>query len=178
MDKIFAKLSFQNFCAGELEIITRAGIKNEEREARLEILKTLCYHHNYLDMTEIRSLYAATMQKVERGVSQWNCSLAERLHNDLAFRASVTSREKEKEKQAAEKSKMTTPGSNSGSKKESKGAGVTDKIHFCGDYNKGSCIFEDHHPGKINGKDTYLYHVCVAQRRLVPGRAHFLCRTL
>ena len=36
------------------------------------------------------------MQKVERGVAQWNVGLADKLHADLAFRASVLGRERDK----------------------------------------------------------------------------------
>ena len=66
-DKVFAKLNFTNLCAGELELITRPGISNAERDARLAILTTLCYHYNYLDVTELKAQYGATMQRIERG---------------------------------------------------------------------------------------------------------------
>ena len=120
-DKLFAKLSFSQFCAGEIELILRNGITAEERTARLNILKTICYHHSYLDTAELKSLYHATMIKVERAASNWSVSLAEQLHGDLAFRASVMSREKERKLEEKSTSGGSQSKSNSGSNKKSEG---------------------------------------------------------
>ena len=53
MSKVKIKFSpncpFNLLCAGELEIIKRPDISNEERQARVEILNTICYHAAYLD---------------------------------------------------------------------------------------------------------------------------------
>ena len=164
-DKIFTKLTFSNFCAGELELIKRSGISQEEKDARISVLTTLCYHHSYLDITEIRAQYDATMKRVERGVASWKTLIeSDRLHNDLAFRASVLVREKVSDSKS-DKSKSSS-GQNAAAapynpaKKLDSSKASEAKVHFCADYNKGACIFEDHHPGKLNGKDTYLYHIC------------------
>ena len=84
------------------EKLTGMRIEAEERAARLEILATICYHHEYLDISELKQQYGATMQRVERGAAAWSDKLADRLHADLAFRASVNNR------QASEKTNKTT----------------------------------------------------------------------
>ena len=156
-DKIFSKLSFAQFCAGEIEVIKRQGIEAEERAARLEILATICYHHEYLDISELKQQYGATMQRVERGAAAWSDKLADRLHADLAFRASVNNR------QASEKTnKTTTPTSTPATKdKKVESKLPTEiKMHFCQDYNKGTCTFSDNHEGKIGNKEVTLFHLC------------------
>ena len=65
--RFFPKLSFPNFCAGELEIINRQGISKEEQQARLGILATICYHHAYLDVSELKNQYDAYYEKSRVG---------------------------------------------------------------------------------------------------------------
>ena len=84
-DKIFSKLNFALFCAGELELIRRPGILPEEKDARINVLLTLCYHHNYVSIDELKQQYAGTMQRIERGISKWEPSLAERLHHGFGL---------------------------------------------------------------------------------------------
>ena len=45
-DKVFSKLSFTNFVAGELELIRRVDISDKEKQARIDITETTisCYH--------------------------------------------------------------------------------------------------------------------------------------
>ena len=88
-------------------------------------------------------------------------SLAERLHNDLAFRALVLVRDKVADNNKASEranSKQTSSQSANPQSKKTEQTKSEQKIHYCPDYNKESCIFDDHHPGKLNGKD--LYHIC------------------
>ena len=63
---------------------------------RLEILTTLCYHHNYLDITKLRSQYDATMKRVECRQVGWSATLAEHLYSDLTLRATILGREHNK----------------------------------------------------------------------------------
>ena len=156
-DKVFNKLSFPLLCAGELELIQRPGVGQEEREARLKILLTLCYHSCYVDITELRAQYAGTLQRIERGLVKWSPDLADRLHSDLAFRASVLAREKTSIK--TDKPTPVASKTDSPKKQESK-LPVEGKIHYCADYNRGSCSFQDNHDGKMNGKDVLLWHLC------------------
>ena len=34
------------------------------------------------------------------------------------------------------------------------------KLHYCMDFNKGTCIHSDHHEGKLGNKDVTLFHFC------------------
>ena len=96
VDKSFAKLNFATFCAGELELIKHPGESEEDRQACVDIPLTLCYHYAYLPIEELKTQYdgISSMKSIERGRASWSNSLAERLHNNLAFRATVANREK------------------------------------------------------------------------------------
>ena len=163
-EKTFSKLPFHLLCVGELEIIRRTDLAMQEREARLAILNTLCYHCAYLDISKLKAQYDATMKKVERGASTWSVDLAEKLHMDLAFRASVINRESsgkevkvsKNDKKANSQDDFKTP---SGKKQESK-LPTEIKMHYCLDFNKGSCTFDDNHEGKFGNKEVTLFHLC------------------
>ena len=161
-EKIFDKLSFSNFCAGELEAISRPGIPADEKAARIGILKTICYHNSYLECSELKAQYGATMQRVERGLAVWNDALAERLHSDLAFRTGVIGRasvnnvksNSNKLDKIADKEKQ-----DKGASKRSESKLPTEvKLHYCLDFNKGSCSHSDHHDGKMGKLDVTLFH--------------------
>ena len=67
------------------------------------------------------------------------------LHSDLTFRATVNARKGE------------------GSKKQGKGEpkeGLGTKLIYCSEYNKGTCLFDDHHEGVFNKKTVTEWHVC------------------
>ena len=157
-DKVFSKLNFNLFCAGELETIKRPGISNAERAARLDILSTICYHSVYVSLEELKQQYHATMKRVERGVSQWNSSLASQLHQDLAFRASVSTRPSS-EKSSTEKNITSDRKDGQGKRSDSQPKSST-KVHYCADFNKGTCIHDDHHDGKFNKQEVTLFHFC------------------
>ena len=89
----FDSLNFNMMIAGEIEVITREGISNEEHEARLAIMKTLCYHKNYLSDEDLRTGYDQIMKRIKRGTQDWNEALGEHLHELLNYRANVILRE-------------------------------------------------------------------------------------
>ena len=153
-DKSFDRLSFPLFCAGELELIRRGGIQDVEKDARIDILMTLCYHSTYLSPDELKSQYRATLQRIERGAAKWGNDLAERLHTDLAFRASVLARKNESKSDKTD----NKPSVNKSSKGDT--AKTDHKFHYCADFNKGNCSFKDNHEGKLSGKDVTLWHIC------------------
>ena len=168
-DKIFSKLTFPQLCAGELEVVARLNSEADSHEikARLEILTTLCYHSAYLDISELKAQYDATMKRVERGAAQWTSNLADRLHHDLAFRAGVLVREnKKKSKSSSDSSKAQSQvseqkvGGGIGGVKSNSKLPTEVKMHYCQDYNKGSCIHPDNHEGKIGNRDVTLFHFC------------------
>ena len=160
MDKVFSKLSFTNLVAGEIELIKRLDIATDEREAHLEILLTLAYHHDYLDIAELKQQYDATMKRVERGAAKWNPMLAERLHQDLTFRASALAHDKEKSNTA--KSEAGTSNKTDARTTKQKWDKIPSeiKLHYCMEFNKGSCIQADYHNGKLGNKNVILFHFC------------------
>ena len=123
---------------------------------------TICYHNAYLEVSELKSQYVATMQRVERGIHAWSPAIAERLHNDLAFRASVVLREKDKQKGAKPETSSASNGKpDKPANKKSESKLPTDvKIHYCLDYQKGACPFKDNHEGKLGNKNVTLWHMC------------------
>ena len=79
MERVFDKLPFNLLVAGELENIVRLE-EGAEKGARLQIIKTICYHKNYLTDQDLRQGYDDTLKKVERGQEKWSMLLAEDLH--------------------------------------------------------------------------------------------------
>ena len=154
-DRLFKKLNFELFCTGELEIIRRPGIKLEEHEARLSILNTLCYHSKYVTVEELKSQYDATMKSIERGVAQWSNKLAEKLHSDLAFRASVINHDR---LITNDSDKFRNERKNEKSKKVADKAKI--KVYYCSDFNNESCIHSDHHNGRLGSCEVCLWHIC------------------
>ena len=59
--------------AGELELALQEGrsIMEEERKARLNIAKTICYHKQYLSDRDLRIGYDSILKKVEQGREKW-----------------------------------------------------------------------------------------------------------
>ena len=53
-NRVFLDLPFHLLVAGELELILQDHIKPVKRTARLHFLHMLCYHKQYLDISELR----------------------------------------------------------------------------------------------------------------------------
>ena len=148
----FDKLSFHNLVAGELEIILDETdkISVKEKEARLAILRAMSYHHEYLQIEELRDCYDSVMKEVEQGRSVWNRVLADKAHQFYEFRANLLTRESIA-RQAAAKNNSSTK----------KPKDINEKIVYCNKYNReGGCVFAGHHEGKFNSKIVKKWHVC------------------
>ena len=158
----FDKLSFHLLIAGELELITRKGIEQDEMEARLSILKTLCYHKKYLEDKELRDGYDQMMKRIERGTHEWDMVLGEHLHEYLAYRANVLLREKMVESQQTGFTKVETKKQQNERKgnHDIRDGAVNEKIIYCQDYNSRKCKFRDHHEGRFSGQKVTRFHIC------------------
>ena len=53
------------FCAGELEIIGNAKIKEVERSGRINLLKKIMYLNTSYDFKTLKSYYAACLNEIE-----------------------------------------------------------------------------------------------------------------
>ena len=93
-EKVFDKLNCNMLVAGELEIASMSDISEEEKQARICIAKTLCYHHKYLKDQDLRSGYDFVLKKVEQGVFNWRDNLSEKLHDHPDYRANAILRDK------------------------------------------------------------------------------------
>ena len=52
--KEFDALEFNLLIAGELELISLESIPEDERDARIEVAKTMCYHKKYFEDGNLR----------------------------------------------------------------------------------------------------------------------------
>ena len=148
--RVFNSLSFHFLVAGELEIINQDRLSKEERTARVRLLKTLCYHREYLDIAELRDQYDATFKTIERGEFDWVDvdELDRQLHTKLTFRATINARGKETGRQGGTREVKSEPGSDS------------NRIIYCQDFNMGKCPFTEHHEGIFSKKKVTKWHVC------------------
>ena len=154
--RVFSDLSFHFLVAGELELILQSELQSEERAARLHFLRTLCYHKEYLRVQDLKDQYDATLKNIERGLHNWSeyLFLDGQLHLNLTFRATVNARQAE----ASGSKVVAEPKEN---KKELVGKEPTaGKVVYCGDFNKKTCPFEDHHQGVFNKKHVTKWHIC------------------
>lgn len=157
--KKFDKLPFHHLVAGELEVISRRSCGEEERQARLGILKYLAYHFAYLDTMELREQYDAIMKRVERGELRWNNNLPRRIHKSLTFRRETIHAERQvtdgNTRSGDAKAKKVRQDKSEKSKKE-----VDDEVVYCADYNRGKCEFSTSHMGKWSGREVMKLHIC------------------
>ena len=167
--KVFDKLPFNLLIAGEMETISAPNITEQEAKARVEIAKTMCYHKNYLDDGEIRNGYDDIMKQVEQGAESWGPRLASKLHDYYVFRANVNLRTKMEEENYT---KVERKQSKTERKEETENKGETERIVYCQDYNKKTCIHTDHHKGRFMGKKTTKWHLCSKCLNVGEKRSH------
>ena len=65
-NRIFEDLSFHFLVAGEIELILQDKLHPIEKQAWLHFLQMLCYHREYLEVTDLRTQYNATLKNIER----------------------------------------------------------------------------------------------------------------
>ena len=154
----FDKLEFNILIAGELELIALHSIGEQEKAARIEVAKVLCYHKKYLDDANLRAGYDSIMKQVEQGVIDWDDSLGEKLHQLLDYRANVILRDKmnnegftKVEYKKPTERKSSTFSADSGNK---------EKVFYCLEFNLGTCPQTDHHEGRLGSKKVTKFHIC------------------
>ena len=150
--KTFDKLPFNLLIAGELETIA-SNIPEEERWARIDIAKTMCYHKLYLDDEDLRNGYDDIMKQVERGDMDWTSTLVDKMHEHYVFRANVNLRNK------LDSEGFTKVERRNNSKTE-RPATELDRVVYCQEFNKKSCVHPDHHEGRFMNRKVTKWHVC------------------
>ena len=156
-DRDFDKLEFNILIAGELELIALHSMSEQERSARIDVAKVLCYHKKYLDDRSLREGYDSIMKQVEQGNIQWAHNLGEKLHQHLDYRANVILRDRmnnegftKVENRKQQDKRGPTGGETT----------VKDRVFYCLDYNLGTCPQSDHHEGRIGTKKVTKFHFC------------------
>ena len=78
-ERVFDRLPFNLLVVGELEI---ALLQEEpKKSARIQMAKTVCYHHQYLRDEDLRNGYDSVLKRVEQGTMTWEDQLGEELHS-------------------------------------------------------------------------------------------------
>ena len=168
-NKVFDKLPFNLLIAGELETIALPNILEAERSARVRIAKTVCYHKNYLEDEELHNGYDDIMKRVEQGLLDWSDELADKLHEHYVFRANVNLHSR-LENEGFTKVEWK--------RKEEKMENIIEKaqelerIVYCQEYNKKSCLQQDHHEGRFMNKRVMKWHLCNKCLRVGEKRSH------
>lgn len=140
----FKDLTFPLLVAGEMEILGVSEISQEEKNARIEVLKKLAYHSAYLDIETILDIYATFVGNVEKGIMSWDSKRAlERLEQTMLLRTISKQKNGQKSEGKLPKKDKYIP-----------------KVVYCLDYNKGRCSELDSHDGKWNGQACIKHHVC------------------
>ena len=156
--RFFSELPFHFLVAGEIELILDDSTKVDEKIARLNILKTLAYHKQYVEVEDLKDQYDVTLKEIEHDAADWADvnKLVNDLHTNLTFRATVRARERD-EATVAKLEKLADKKAQSAEFKNKNGEL---KVFYCSDFNKGSCPFQDHHEGQFNKKPVFKWHIC------------------
>ena len=160
--RVFDKLSFPMLVAGEMELILLKEVTQEEKIARVAMMRTLAYHKSYLEDEDLRTGYAAILKKVEQDTREWDLSLAEELHRFYELRGQALLREQIQKKEAgstADSQSNYNYGKTDNNNEENETSNET-KIIYCMEFNKGTCNMEKAHTGKWKGKKCTKWHVC------------------
>ena len=151
----YDKLSFHLLVAGELELIQDGKMRNDEKTARLAMLKMLAYHKEYLETNELRDAYDSVMEEVEKGRAGWDDNLADKIHTFCEFRANLLTREQITKQQGTKQISTVRKDS-----KDSRDKTIDDRVVFCADFNNNTCKFTDHHEGRFSNKQVTKWHIC------------------
>ena len=168
ISKVFDKLDSNLLIAGELEIASQPDLSTNERIARINIAKTMCYHRKYLDDAQIRDGYDQLLKKVEQGIQNWDNDLGEMLHEYFDYQANKMVREKVNIDNA-QKAKSSTIQTRNDKTDKSKNE---ETIIFCGLYNKGTCNYDDHHDGRFSNRPVVKWHICSKCLKKGERRSH------
>ena len=93
-NRVFDSLEFNFLIAGELELISLVSITKEERGARIQVAKTMCYHKRYLEDNDLSKGYDSIMKQVEQGKLMRADDISQKLHEHLHYRANAILRKK------------------------------------------------------------------------------------
>jgi hypothetical protein len=148
----FKNLSFSQFVAGELEIITGGEISDLEMEARLALLKKLAYYYQDYSWEALRNFYAAWLKKIETRRRSWSDDPSE-----LEMKMLIKHTRKVGLKQFNSTSVSKDKRSDSGDKSSK---AVQDGSWYCANYQRNRCPNKSSHFATIGGKLRNCLHIC------------------
>ena len=167
LDRSFDQLAFNQLIAGELELASRPGVSSLEKEDRINITKTICYHKQYLADDDLRTGYDNVLKKVEQGATSWGENLGGQLSDFYDYRANVILKTKLQHKEMpprGDKHRAESGESTSSNSSSTDNYTFEDlernKPVFCMEYNKLKCQHSNTHEGQFGGRKCLKWHIC------------------
>ena len=149
----FKDLSFQQFVAGETEIIMSCK-SAVERDARLSLLNKISYYYDVYDWRALLDFYAAFLRRIEMGQKSWGDSPSDLEVPLLSGHVRV------KSKQFSASSVSNSRSRNITSRVESQKSGDSVEVFFCSPYQRNRCQQKYSHTATLAGKLRYCQHIC------------------
>ena len=132
----FNQIKSNHYMLGEANIMLNCT-KPEEMQARLRLMSKLGYWQSKYDWHSVRNVYAAILRGIETGREGWDFSMHD--YEDMLVPLSTATMQNKGEK----------------------GRKVRDTF-FCAAYQRGDCMLESPHMGKVgnDGAEKLVHHVC------------------
>ena len=140
----FNDLTFRQYIAGELEIITEASIGADEREARLRLMKKMAYLLGGYEWRQIREIYGYIATRIERGLLSWESRMGEEIQWALQKKVGATQNEGKKISKNI----------------QSRIPGGVERIWYCPSYQRANCNKASGHEETVNGRKVNVQHIC------------------
>ena len=67
----YQDLDFASLVAGELEVINKDSISNEEKWGRIELLKATAYHSKTFAWPDVQNFHGSCLLEIEKGERKW-----------------------------------------------------------------------------------------------------------
>ena len=140
----FNDLTFRQYVAGELEIITESSISEIEREARLRLMKKMAYLLGGYDWRQIREIYGYIATRIERGLLKWGSQMGEEIQWALQRKAGAAQTEGKKMNKSV----------------QNRISGGPERLWYCPSYQRGNCNKASGHEETVNGRKVTVQHIC------------------
>lgn len=142
----FQDLDFQQFVAGELEIITGSNISEAEKQARLNFLKKISYYAFDFEWNVVRNFYASWLKSIEKGEKSWQDDTTALEVRMLLGHAKLETYHNQRKFKFAKRQDYKT----------------VEKDWYCPLYNKNKCRSKTAHNLNFRGQDRWVQHICAA----------------
>lgn len=136
-------LDFRALVIGELNVVRKCDVYEDEKSARLELLANVAYNSAFYKWEAVLQTHATVLREVENGYRNWGDS-----YSDLMARI-----------QAPFPKRVHNPGA------AKRDEGWKDRkprrLWFCSDFNDGGCKFTDKHVVSLkSGRQVEAHHIC------------------